>query len=118
MAPQGNLPKVAMPGGSGDDASPEPQPWPRYLVELSRELATFADVRDLADRARRGAGDASLAGAPVRFLRVVFVPDDGTCLLLYEAAAASAVTTAVLLAGLERVRVTSPPPSQAREVAG
>jgi hypothetical protein len=63
--------------------------------------------------AERGAHDAHLAaeeltrqGTPVRYLHSIFVPEDETCLLLYEAGSADAVREAVLRAALPFERVT------------
>ena len=45
-------------------------------------------------------------GTPVRYLRSLFVPDDETCFLLYEAASAEAVRETVRRAGLAFERIT------------
>lgn len=57
----------------------------RYVVELERPTdgwgrlqAATASARDVAAAMRRD-------GVPVRFLRLVFVPEDEACFFLYEA---------------------------------
>lgn len=59
------------------------------------------------DAVARGAARADLAaarmrrdGAPIRYLRSIFVPEDETCFLVYEARSARDVHRAARLAGL------------------
>lgn len=77
----------------------------RYLVELAGAASALASVQALAERARRAAVDVTQEGTRVRFLRVVFVPEDGSCFLLYEAESEQAISTAVACAeiGVQRV---------------
>lgn len=77
----------------------------RYLVEVRAGPATLTDVQALSATARRGAEAAADRGEVVRFLRVVFLPADGSRLLLFEADSGSAVRAAVELAGLHAQRV-------------
>lgn len=74
---------------------PLPESLTRYLVELSDTGGALASVQALADRARRAAAEVSQEGTRVRFLRVVFVPEDGSCFLLYEGESEQAVNRAV-----------------------
>lgn len=70
----------------------------RYLAELYIPASTaFAEV---AGKARAGAGQAAGAGARVRFLQAIFVPQDESCFVLYQADTTDDVTTAGTLAGL------------------
>lgn len=69
-------------------------PLGRFLVELTPARAGFDDILALAARARAACRDLTHQGTPVRFLRSVFVPDDGTCLLLFDATSAEAVEEA------------------------
>jgi hypothetical protein len=45
------------------------------------------------------------AGRVIRYLRAIFVPDDETCLLLFEAASIGVVREAAEAAGLDADRV-------------
>ena len=67
----------------------------RYTVELRLPDAGWADVQELAARAR-----AATEGEPVRFLRSIFVPEDDACFLLYEGPSAQSVKAAALRATL------------------
>ena len=71
----------------------------RFLVELTPAESTFDDVQALTARIRSACTDVSLR-EPIRFLRSIFLPEDGTFLLLFEGASASAVEDAVGEAGL------------------
>ena len=75
----------------------------RYLVELSDSESLLEGVQALAGRARRAAAQVTQEGTRVRFLRVVFVPDDGSCFLLYEAESEQAINKAIA-SGEIRVR--------------
>lgn len=57
----------------------------RYLIELTPRESGFDDIRALTGRARAAAAELARAGFPVPFLRSVFVPEDGSCFLLFEA---------------------------------
>ena len=72
----------------------------RYLAELylSRDGAGD-DITAVAARAR--AAD----GTQVRYLRSIFVPEDETWFLLYDAPSAAAVEEALARAGLRSERV-------------
>ena len=77
----------------------------RYLVEFHRPDAGWGELQALAARAREAAGQLREEGTPIRFLRSVFVPEDDSCLFLYEALSAEAVGEAGRRAalGVERV---------------
>jgi hypothetical protein len=70
-----------------------------FLAEFY--LAAGASLAEVATRARTGARRASMDGASVRFIQVVFTPGDECCFALYEAASEAEVTAAGTLAGLE-----------------
>jgi hypothetical protein len=72
----------------------------RYTVELRLPDAGWADVQELAARAR-----AATEGEPVRFLRSIFVPEDDACFFLYEGPSAESVTAAARRAKLGVRRV-------------
>lgn len=69
-------------------------PLTRYLVELTPAENGFDDIQTLTARSRVACRDLTRQGTPVRFLRSVFVPEDGTCLLIFEAATAGVVEEA------------------------
>jgi hypothetical protein len=73
---------------------------PEFLVELYVSRADTAAVERQAGRARLAAEELSREGTPVRYLRSVFVPEDETCFLLYEAVSAEQVEEAARRASL------------------
>jgi Nickel responsive protein SCO4226-like len=77
-----------------------------YLVELYVSREDSAAVESGAQRARAAADELTEEGAPVRYLRAIFVPEDETCFFLYEALSAEAVRDAARRAGLLSGRVT------------
>lgn len=79
----------------------------RYLVELSRPDGGWGDLQEVAARARAAAGQLRGEGTPVRFLRSVFVPEDDSCLFLYEAFSAEAAGEAGRRAALAVERVAA-----------
>jgi hypothetical protein len=62
-----------------------------YLLELYVARADALAVERGAERVRRAAEEHTRAGTPVRYLRSIFVPDDETCYLIFEAGSADAV---------------------------
>jgi len=64
---------------------------PEYLLELYVARADAPAVEQGAARVRRAAEEYSREGTPVRYLRSLFVPDDETCFLIFEAPSAKAV---------------------------
>jgi hypothetical protein len=56
----------------------------RYLVELAPPPGGWEDLQRLTARARDEAETLSRHGSPVRFLRSIYLPEDDTCLFLYE----------------------------------
>lgn len=78
----------------------------RFLVELRAPALGFHDLVDLSHRAQVAAASADAAHGPVRFIRAVSVPADGSCLLVYEAATADIVEDAARRAFLDFDRAT------------
>jgi hypothetical protein len=78
----------------------------RYLIELARPAAGWSELQAVTARARAAADELRAAGTPVRFLRSIFVPEDDSCLLLFEAPSAEAAGTAGRLASPAVERVT------------
>lgn len=77
----------------------------RYLVELHRPQDGWGELQAVAARARAAADELRAEGTPVRFLRSVFVPEDNSCVFLFEAASAEAVGEAGRRAALRIERV-------------
>jgi hypothetical protein len=65
-------------------------------------VAGTAGVR----RARLGAEEQTRQGVPVRYLRSMYLPDEETCFLLYEAESAEAPRRAAALAAMAFERVS------------
>lgn len=71
----------------------------RYLAELY--LPKSADIASATARAKAVAGEAD----PAHYLRSIFVPEDETWFLLYEAPTIAAVEEAVEAASLPCARI-------------
>lgn len=72
----------------------------RFLVELVPARDGFDDIQAVTARSRAACRDLAAQGTDVRFLRTVFLPEDGTCLLLFDAPSAGAVEEASRRASL------------------
>jgi Nickel responsive protein SCO4226-like len=77
-----------------------------FLVELYVAREDSAAVESGAERVRAAAEQLADEGEVIRYVRVIFVPEDETCFFLYEAKSADAVCEAALRAGLSSVRIT------------
>lgn len=76
----------------------------QYLAELY--LSRTGPACEGPTAAVRIAAEQLVAeGIPLRFLRLIFVPEDETLFLLYDAPSAAAVEEAVTRAGLQCDRV-------------
>ena len=78
-----------------------------FLLEVYVSRRDRAAVEESTRRARRAAEQLSREGAPVRFLRSLFVPDEETCFYLYDADSAERVGEAARRAGLPSERVVT-----------
>jgi hypothetical protein len=78
---------------------------PEFVVELYIARTDAAAMRGAARRARLAAQELTGLGTPVRYMRSIFVPEDETCFLLYEAASPDTVRSAVARAHLPSDRV-------------
>ena len=76
-----------------------------YLLELYVSRSDAAAVRRESERARRAAHELAGEGTPVHYLRSIFVPEDETCFLLYQAESIDAVRLAAGRAGLRNARI-------------
>jgi len=75
-------------------------------VTIARDAPGWGAVTDLGARARRAGEQLQAEGRAVRFVRAVFVPEDGTCLCVYEAGSADDVREAARRAALPDDRIT------------
>jgi hypothetical protein len=78
----------------------------RYLLELAPRQTGYEDIRSLAERTRWACTQVTHDDVTVRLLRSVFVPEDGTCLLVFDATSAPAVAEAGRLAALPQTRLS------------
>jgi Protein of unknown function (DUF4242) len=76
-----------------------------FVVEFYASRSDTADVKRRAQRARLAADALTREGKPVRFVRSIYVPEDETCFLLYEATSCDAVREAAARADLSFQRV-------------
>jgi hypothetical protein len=60
---------------------------------------------DAAERARTAAEELTREGTPVRWVRSLYVPEEDTCLLMFEAPTPEAVERASRRAGLSYDRI-------------
>ena len=73
---------------------------PNYLVERYRSRSDPDSLRAVADRLVAGARSAAPLGY-VRYVYTIFVPEDETCLHLFEADSEADVRAVARQAGLE-----------------
>lgn len=67
-------------------ATMKAKPVARFLLELTPDDDGFADIQAISDRSRDVCDELAAENIMIRLLRSVFVPEDGTCFLLFEAA--------------------------------
>jgi hypothetical protein len=78
-----------------------------FLVELYVSRAASGAVAIDLERARLAAEQLTSEGTPVRCVRSILVPDDETCLCLYDAVSVEAVREMSVRAGLELERISA-----------
>jgi len=71
-----------------------------YTVKLTSPADGWGRLPELTARARTASEALRAEGADVRFVRSVFVPEDGACFYLFEAASADVVREAARRAGM------------------
>jgi hypothetical protein len=76
-----------------------------YLVELHLPPDAADDLAAAGERARSAAEQLAREGTAVRWVRSVYVPEDETCLLVFEARTPDAVYLAGRRAGLNYERI-------------
>lgn len=77
-----------------------------FVVELYLARSNASAVGSHGESARRAATELSEEGTHVRYVRSIFVPEDETCFLLYEADSEAAVREAAARAALPFDRVS------------
>jgi hypothetical protein len=82
-----------------------------YVLEFYASRADTTGVRRRTRRARQAAAALTREGTPVRFVRSIYVPEDETCFVLYEARSCAAVREAASRAELSFERVARAIPS-------
>jgi hypothetical protein len=90
---------------------------PGFLAELYVARADLESIGLGAERILATAEQMTLEGTPVRCVRSIFVPEDETCLLLYEGASLEAVQAAGRRANLPFERVTAVARAAAEEAS-
>ena len=71
-----------------------------FTVELEASGTGWTDLQEATARARRATEEMRREGTQVRFLRSVFVPEEGACFFLFEGSSARLVRDAAVRAGL------------------
>jgi hypothetical protein len=74
-----------------------------YLVEAYQPRS---DAARAAARVRAAAEAVSHAGAPVRYVSSIFVPEDETCFYVFESSSKEGVLAAIERAALSFARIT------------
>ena len=93
---------------------------PEFLVELYVSHDDHQTARRHAERAQRATAELTREGQPLRCVRSIFVPQDETCFVLYEAPSAVVVAEALRRAGLRHEHISAAsssgalPPSEVR----
>jgi ubiquinone/menaquinone biosynthesis C-methylase UbiE len=80
---------------------------PEFLVELYVAHGDHSAARLHAESAAKATADLTREGRPVSCLRSIFVPQDETCFLLFEAPSVRAVEEAVRRAGLRHEHISA-----------
>lgn len=78
---------------------------PSYLVEVYLPRSRAHEAPATGRRARAAAAELSREGAPVRYVRTTFLPNDETCFHVFEALSADAVEEVSRRANFGRARV-------------
>ena len=86
--------------------APAPRRLSRFLIELSPADFRYDDIEHMTARSRAACSDLALQNVAVRLLRSIFLPEDGSCLLLFEASSPLAVAEAQRLAHLPSAHIS------------
>lgn len=77
-----------------------------FVVELYASRVKPDEVERIVERARGAADELRSEALDIGFIRSLFVPDDETCLFLFEAASVETVREAMERAGIAFERIT------------
>ncbi|HEX4034779.1 MAG TPA: nickel-binding protein [Solirubrobacteraceae bacterium] len=88
---------------------------PEYLLEFYAPRDDARGAGAESESARRAAEELTRRGTAISYRRSIFVPDEETCFLLFEAESADAVRDAAVLAALPSGRITSVYPQSCDE---
>jgi hypothetical protein len=80
---------------------------PEYLLEFYARHDDAGAATDDGDSARAAAEELTRRGTPVHYQRLIFVPTEETCFVLFEAESADAVHAVAALAALPSGRVSA-----------
>jgi len=86
-----------------------------FVVETYRARDAAGSMSAVAQRLRQAAEELTRDGSRVRYLRSLFVPQDETCLLVFEADSADLVREAAARAGVAFERVAQAVPGEGGE---
>lgn len=76
-----------------------------FLVETYLSPDASGEPDRTIDRAISAVDEMQRAGQAIRYVRAIFIPDDETCLLLYDAPSVALVRAATERAGLLADRI-------------
>jgi hypothetical protein len=78
-----------------------------YVAEVYLSRLDAATLGDLSTRLRQASEELSRGGAPVVYVRSVFLPEDETCFHFFEAPSAEVIRECCSLLDLARPRITT-----------
>jgi hypothetical protein len=76
-----------------------------YLVEAYQHRADAREIGVAFARVRQAADEFAGEGAPVRYLRSIFVPEDELCFHMFESSSPAAVRAALARGAVEYERI-------------
>jgi hypothetical protein len=77
-----------------------------FLVELHLPAGDATALAAAGERARSAAEELTREGSPVRWVRSVYVPEDGSCFVVMEGASLAAIGEAGRRAELDCQQIT------------
>ena len=89
---------------------------PNFVVERYRSNSDPDSLRTVAARLNAGARQVSPDGTSVRYVDTIFLPDDETCLHLFEAASEADVRAVTRRARIEVDRIVPAEQVESRQV--
>jgi Nickel responsive protein SCO4226-like len=90
---------------SGASRRPSLDAVAEYLVEAYLSELRSGELEAVEIRARAAARDVAREGAPIQYLRSIFIPEDELCIYVFESANAAAVDEASRRAGIRFERI-------------